>query len=127
MADDMVVGDEVAESLTNGVVNSDFVSALEEEIAADGTVRKVLNPKGGTTHGPGFTITWKDGPGEETEGAQVNDVIEAALQRIQWLQASRFSCIENGRTEAALQAAISQQNTRTRNRRARGVEGTNRE
>ena len=90
------------------------------------------NPAGGRTTGPGFTISWQDGPlrdpgtGEEREpnGAQVEDIIDAALDRTAFLEDSAFSCEENQRTMEHLREAIHWQQERTRRRRERGVEGT---
>jgi len=87
-------------------------------------------PAGGCTHGRGFTIAWQDGPlgtGEdriEPNGAFVGDVITAAIGRLEFYQASVFNCEENAEALANLYDARYVLRERTRNREARGVEGT---
>lgn len=88
------------------------------------------NPSGGTTYGVGFTIGWQNGPlgrGEDRQppnGAFVEDIIAAAINRIEFYQASKFACQRNQETLAHLRAALASQNGRTAAREARGVEGT---
>lgn len=88
------------------------------------------NPSGGVTIGRGFTIAWQNGPlavdgvRREPNGAFVEDVIAAAIGRIEAYQASRFNCQENADALAHLKAAAQRLHDRTKNREARGVEGT---
>lgn len=88
------------------------------------------NPAGGTTTGRGFTITWQNGPlavdgvRREPNGAFVEDVIAAALGRIQHYQESRFKCRENALAITKLEEALHWLDHRTRDRQARGVEGS---
>ena len=88
------------------------------------------NPAGGVTVGRGFTIAWQNGPlavdgvRREPNGAFVEDVIAAAIGRIEAYQASRFNCIENATALEHLVAAAEALDSRTKNRVARGVEGT---
>ncbi len=88
------------------------------------------NPAGGNTFGRGFAIGWQNGPlgrGEqrkEPNGAFVEDVIEAAADRIRYYQNSRFRCDRNARALQHLEAALSELDARTNSREARGVEGT---
>jgi len=87
-------------------------------------------PAGGCTTGRGFTIAWQDGPlvvdGERREpnGAFVEDVIAAAIGRIEFYQQSEFASDYNARALAHLHDALSALNQRTRDRQDRGVEGT---
>lgn len=87
-------------------------------------------PAGGCTHGRGFTIAWQDGPlavdgaRREPNGAFVEDVIAAAIGRIEFYQASPFACQENADALDALKAAAERLEMRTMKRIARGVEGT---
>ena len=59
------------------------------------------NPTGGSVEGIGIEINWQDGPvGNGTKhntanGAFVEGVIQAALQRIQFFENSKFACEEN--------------------------------
>lgn len=88
------------------------------------------NPAGGTTYGKGFTIAWQNGPlgrGEdrsEPNGAFVEDVIAAAVDRIEFYQASRFESFYNVRALTFLKSALEALEQRTAEREARGVEGT---
>ena len=87
-------------------------------------------PAGGTTTGRGFLICWQDGPlavdgvRQEPKGAFVEDVIAAAVGRLEHYQAGRFRCRENALAITKLQEALDWLDVRTRAREARGVEGT---
>lgn len=87
-------------------------------------------PAGGTTTGRGFQIEWQNGPlvkdgvRVEPTGAFVEDVIAAAIGRIEHYQESPFACSENADALAFLHGAASALERRTRNRQERGVEGT---
>lgn len=91
------------------------------------------NPTGGNVIGTGLTIDWQDGPlgrGEdrkEPNGAFVETVISAAMQRIQFYQTAshgKFACVENAEAIAYLSAALNSLDARTKNRESREVEGT---
>ncbi len=91
------------------------------------------NPAGGVVVGTGFTISWQDGPlgrGEDRKapnGAFVEDVIAAVIQRIEHYQTAqngRFYCDENAAALASLTAALYALDERTKMREARQVEGT---
>lgn len=88
------------------------------------------NPAGGTTTGVGFVINWQDGPlrvgGERRDpnGAFVEDVIVAAIGRIQYYQLSKFHCLHNAIALGHLRAALEVLKERTQDREDRGVEGT---
>jgi hypothetical protein len=88
------------------------------------------NPGGGTTKGCGIWIEWQQGPlgrGEdrrEPNGAFVEGVIAAALDRLEFYQQSKFACDENADAMKHLEAALAILNRRTADREARGVEGT---
>lgn len=87
-------------------------------------------PAGGFTEGRGFRIDWQDGPlavdGERREpnGAFVEDVIAAALGRIQHYNSTEFACSENSLAITKLEEALHWLQHRTADREARGVEGT---
>jgi hypothetical protein len=87
------------------------------------------NPTGGMVNGTGLHIEWQDGPlgrGEEREepnGAFVETVIDAARQRIEFYQASRFKCRENAIAITKLEEALLWLNKRTSDREKRNVEG----
>jgi hypothetical protein len=88
------------------------------------------NPAGGSTFGNGFAISWQNGPlgrgaeRKEPNGAFVEDVIDAARDRIEYYQQSKFSCPENAAALEHLRAALRILRDRTVNREARKVEGT---
>jgi len=91
------------------------------------------NPAGGFVHGVGLSIEWQNGPlgrGEdrkEPNGAFVETVISAALQRIEFYQivnGGKFKCRENAIAITKLEEALLWLDKRTRDREARQVEGT---
>lgn len=88
------------------------------------------NPAGGTTFGQGFAIGWQNGPlgrGEDRKpanGAFVEDIIAAAVDRLKFYQNSKFKCDENHQALVYLVSALDVLDTRTKERESRGVEGT---
>jgi len=88
------------------------------------------NPAGGVAFGNGFCISWQRGPlgrgAERTipNGAFVEDIIAAALDRLRFYQGSKFNCPENAMAIEALEGALLQLESRTQDRETRGVEGT---
>lgn len=91
------------------------------------------NPSGGRCHGIGVDIMWQDGPlgrgpdRQPPNGAFVEDVIQAAIQRIQFYQTAsggKFACRENAIALTHLETAALWLDKRTQDREARGVEGT---
>lgn len=87
-------------------------------------------PTGGVTSGRGFAISWQNGPlgrdndRKEPNGAFVEDIIEAAAERIEMYQASPFKGDENARALHHLRAALTALNERTERREKEGKEGT---
>lgn len=88
------------------------------------------NPAGGTTSGVGIEIMWQDGPlgrgtdRKEPNGAFVEDVLNAAIGRLQFYQGSKFNCRENQIALTHMETALLWLQKRTADREARGVEGT---
>ena len=88
------------------------------------------NPAGGGVIGIGLEIKWQDGPlgrGEdrqEPNGAFVETVITAALQRVQYYQEGKFRCRENSLAITKLEEALHWLNSRTTRREIQNVEGT---
>ena len=88
------------------------------------------NPTGGSTTGVGITIRWQCGPlgrgadRQEPNGAFVEGVIAAAIGRLEYYQASKFSCRENALAITKLQEALHWCAHRTRDKDERKVEGT---
>lgn len=87
-------------------------------------------PAGGYVEGVGLRIDWQNGPlgrGEERlepNGAFVETVIAAAIQRIEFYQSGEFKCRENAIAITKLEEALLWLNYRTQKREQRGVEGT---
>ena len=88
------------------------------------------NPAGGSVSGTGLSINWQNGPlGRDAEriepnGAFVETVIAAALQRIEYYQSTKFKCRENALAITKLEEALHWLNHRTQARETRQVEGT---
>lgn len=87
-------------------------------------------PDGGSAYGPGFCITWQRGPlvvsGERREpnGAFLETIIEAVVDRLVFLQDTKFQCEENDQALRHLGEALDALHSRTKKRVERGVEGT---
>ena len=91
------------------------------------------NPAGGYASGVGLKIDWQNGPlgrGDERQapnGAFVETVISAVVQRIEWYQTvsgGKFKCRENALAITRLEEGLLWLDKRTRDREARQVEGT---
>lgn len=97
---------------------------------ADNFVNEEGLPAGGFAEGTGFRVNWQDGPlgrdGDRIKpnGAFVEDVIAAVLQRIEHYQSGQFRCRENALAITKLEEALHWLNSRTQRREAQGVEGT---
>ena len=88
------------------------------------------NPAGGCVSGVGFSVNWQAGPlqGKPANGAFVEDLITADIQRLEFYQEAgegRFACAENEVAINLLKSARYVLQGRTKRRRAQGVEGTN--
>lgn len=90
-------------------------------------------PAGGVTTGRGFTISWQNGPlgsgdyRREPNGAFVEDVIAAAIERIEFYERSEFASEYNREALMHLKAAAEWLDRRTKDRESRGVEGTHKQ
>lgn len=89
------------------------------------------NPSGGATIGTGILIAWQSGPmvgpdGERLEqnGAFVEDVIAAALGRLEHYNSGKFRCRDNSIAITHLEDALLRLGHRNQDREDRGVEGT---
>lgn len=91
------------------------------------------NPAGGESVALGIHIRWQNGPlgrgadRQEPNGAFVEGVIQAALGRLEFYQSTKFKCRENALAITTLQEALHWCQHRTKDREARGVEGTHQE
>ena len=89
------------------------------------------NPTGGIVSGVGLSISWQDGPlrrpPQAPNGAFVDDVIEAARQRLEFYQKAaggKFACRENALAITKLEEAAHWLYARRMAREGRGVQGT---
>jgi hypothetical protein len=88
------------------------------------------NPVGGSVRAVGLSIDWQNGPlgrgadRQEPNGAFVETVLAAVLQRIQSYQDGKFRCRENAIAITKIEEALMWLDYRTRDREARQVEGT---
>ena len=99
----------------------------------DNTTDPDGNPTGGAFEGVGIRIDWQNGPlGRDADrrkpnGAFVETVLSAVLQRIQFYQdagGGKFKCRENAIAITKIEEALLWLDKRTRDREARQVEGT---
>ena len=99
----------------------------EHDIDANG------NPSGGLTIGTGLDIKWQNGPlgrgvdRKEPNGAFVEDVLRAAIGRLEFYQTAsnrKFACRENAIALTHLETALLWLGKRTSDREERDVEGT---
>ena len=87
------------------------------------------DPSGGCSWGPGFTISWQscpkkmDGVERLQNGADIEDVIDACIGRLEVFQHSRFESEYNRLAIEHLMEARNQLFNRTKDRESRGVEG----
>ena len=87
------------------------------------------NPTGGSVVGTGLDIKWQDGPlgrgdeRKEPNGAFVETVISAAIQRLEFYQQSEFRCETNQNAISHLNNALGHLEARAADREEREVEG----
>lgn len=106
-----------------GIRNSENVVKSEFHTDSNG------NPTGGSTWAEGFKmeIDWQDGivGPDGQNGAFVEDVLEAARQRIQFFNSSdKFRCRENSLAITKIEEALQWLDWRTRQRLIQNVENT---
>ena len=87
------------------------------------------NPGGGCYSVPGLIVLFQDGPIKEqgVNGAQVEDLLQAARERLQFLNEAgngKFASDYNAAAIAAIRQAEEMLLLRTQEREGRGVEGT---
>lgn len=91
------------------------------------------NPTGGQSSARGITVNWQDGPlgtGEnrkEPNGAFVEELIQIAVDRINFYNDSKFRCRENSLAVTKLEEALHWLNARTQRRTEKNIEGTHEE
>lgn len=90
------------------------------------------NPSGGNVRSQGVIIDWQDGPRGQGEGkpladpngAFVEDIIQAAKQRLEFFQDSKFEHQANADAIEHLQAALDALVSRSSERKESGKLGT---
>lgn len=104
---------------------------MKDTFEAENKSDKGGKPAGGTVRGVGLKIDWQNGPlgrGEdrkEPNGAFVETVVAAVLQRIEYYQGHEdFRCRENSLAITKLEEALHWLNARTERREKEGTEGT---
>lgn len=84
---------------------------------------------GGEVRGLGVQIDWQDGPAgalrEGLNGAFVEDVIEAAIERIECYETTKFACDENKAALHFLRQGLAALRGRMADRRQAGKLGEN--
>ena len=103
-----------------------------QEFAANNFTDDEGLPAGGNAISVGLSVEWqrgplKEGPSSDPNGAFVETLIAVALQRIEWYQEvndGKFACDENRWAIECLKEALRHLDHRTKDRQARGVEGT---
>ena len=87
---------------------------------------KAGNPAGGVTSGQCLSIEWQSGVVGSSghNGAFLEDVVEAAIQRLRFFQGTKFACRENALAITKLEEANMWLEQRTKNRVEQGVEDT---
>lgn len=102
------------------------VSVLGRGFEAKHRIRDGV-PMGGITAFCAGAIGWQAGPvGRDgiQNGAQVEDVLNAAADRLQFFQNSIFACVENAEALQLLTLVLAALDRRTRRRVLEGKEGT---
>ena len=84
---------------------------------------KAGNPAGGVTNAQYLQVEWQSGT-VVRNGALLEDVIEAAIQRLRFFQGTKFACRENALAITKLEEANMWLEQRTKNRVEQGVEDT---
>lgn len=103
---------------------------MRQDVISTHATDSVGNPTGGRTTGRGILIHWQDGPlvvdGKPVEpnGAYVEGVIQAAIERLEFFQSSKFANPHNVRALNGLRVALAALDERGTERAERGVSGT---
>lgn len=103
----------------------------EPEISCDNFTSSDGNPEGGRVTGCGIAIDWQNGPlagpgGNEIprNGAFVEEVLEAAKQRLEYYQTTKFKCLENEEAIEFICQALGSIHKRLTRRKSDGIAGT---
>lgn len=103
---------------------------MQQKLEAENLLDADGNPAGGFVEANGLSIRWQDGPlGRDGErlvanGAFVETILAAVIQRVEHYNQTKFRCRENSLAITHMQEALHWFQHRTADREARGVEGT---
>jgi len=97
---------------------------MRSEVTSQFITDEEGNPSGGKTEAIGIDINWQHGVVSEGghNGAFLEDVLEAARQRLLYFNESKFRCRENSLAITKIEEALQWLAWRTRNRETQGVE-----
>ena len=104
-----------------------------QKLECENYVNDAGNPTGGFASAAGLAIHWQDGPlavdgvRKEPSGAFVETVLRAAVDRLEFYQTASGGRFAHNCNEAALKdlkCALMHLEMRTKEREARGVEGS---
>lgn len=119
---------------TNSITGAEDIGVKAERkrvrLESDHVMDEYENPAGGWTRALGVDIEWQSGPLRtdchrmEPNGAFVETVIYAALDRLEFFQNSKFACVFTDAAISDLKSALKNLKMRTEEREERGVEGT---
>lgn len=104
---------------------------MKQDMKIENWLDENENPAGGFVSSTGLRIDWQNGPlgrGEdrkEPNGAFVETVIYAVIERIKFYQLGKFNCRENALALTKLEEALHWLESRTQRREIQDVEGTN--
>ena len=104
---------------------------VNPKIVSENKVDEDHNPTGGSVRGVGLQIDWQDGPRGQAgtdellppNGAFIEDIIYAAIQRLEFFNNSKFRCRENSMAITHLESALQVLKHRQVERSYRNVEG----
>jgi len=102
---------------------------MREQLEIENKLDENGRPGGGTVKALGISIAWQVGPlgypPKAPNGAFVEDVIEAARQRLAFYQTiEAVACKENAEAIRRLEQALNWLKARRADRKRRGVQGT---
>lgn len=103
---------------------------MQQPFEAQNLLDEEGRPAGGYVQGVGLRIDWQNGPlgrgddRQEPNGAFVETVIAAAIQRIEHYNETQFRCRENSLAITKLEEAMHWLQHRTARREAEQTEGT---
>ena len=111
-------------------MNKQKENGMEHELTIKNETDDNGNPTGGSVECIGLKIDWQYGPlgrepnRKDSNGAFVEDAINASISRLQFYNAGKFRCRENSCAITHLEEALHWLRSRTQRRETSGIEGT---